>query len=430
MGHWEAARHVGAVSVLEAANSPVGEAVARRALRLGDGAVTRILDELDSQAPAGAARTQFRYRQPLLQIHLEGASSGAVRAPTRWISKSGMTFLNACFVYGGTHGRAKLVTLHGTWNDVSFTVSGCRYVEPYVYEVEVAFDEQIDPSVYSIEAGTTQVLLVDDQPLLARLVMRQLQSMNAVVEYVDSGKAAIEKAAKNRYDIILMDILMPEMDGREAVRALREAGYVGRVVAFTALSDPKDRDALLSGGFDAYLSKPFSREEIKGLLESSRAEPIISSLTGDASMHELIGEFVAALPRWINALLKALERGDRGPLEALSRELKAHGAAMGFEVLTAEAAAIETALRAGTAVGELSERIRHLIETCRLVRAPSKPPAATTPEAAPSAPRPARGTRGKASAKPEADASPSAGEQPAEGGAPQAGGPSPPAPTG
>ncbi|MBK9128255.1 MAG: response regulator [Phycisphaerales bacterium] len=415
--------------MLEAANSSVGEAVARRALRLGDGAVTRILDELDSQAPAGAARTQFRYRQPLLQIHLEGALSGAVRAPTRWISKSGMTFLNACFVYGGTHGRAKLVTLHGTWNDVSFTVNACRYVEPYVYEVEVAFDEQIDPSVYSIEAGTTQVLLVDDQPLLARLVMRQLQSMNAVVEYVDSGKAAIEKAAKNRYDIILMDILMPEMDGREAVRALREAGYVGRVVAFTALSDPKDRDALLSGGFDAYLSKPFSREEIKGLLESSRAEPIISSLTGDSSMHELIGEFVAALPRWINTLLKALEQGDRGPLEGLSRELKAHGAAMGFEVLTAEAAAIETALRAGTSVGELSERIRHLIETCRLVRAPSKPPAppAATPESAAGAAKPTRGKRGKASPKPEAAPSTPTGEQPAGGDAPQAGAPSPPA---
>ena len=74
------------------------------------------------------------------------------------------------------------------------------------------------------------------------------------------GKEGIEKASKNNYDILLMDLQMPVMDGYEATAALRKKGYSGKIIALTAHALAEERERCLKSGFDDHLSKPVNRE--------------------------------------------------------------------------------------------------------------------------------------------------------------------------
>jgi CheY-like chemotaxis protein len=85
--------------------------------------------------------------------------------------------------------------------------------------------------------------------------------------YVENGQQAIELALQalkdaQPYDVILMDMIMPEKDGFTATRQLREAGYTGRIVALTANSGSTARQECLAAGCDDYATKPIDRDSL------------------------------------------------------------------------------------------------------------------------------------------------------------------------
>jgi PAS domain S-box-containing protein len=104
-----------------------------------------------------------------------------------------------------------------------------------------------------------RVLLVDDAPDNRLLIQRFLTLEGASVDVADNGRTGIEHASRDDFDIVLMDIQMPEMDGYEATQYLRAHGYRPPIVALTAHAMKEEAERCLKAGFTAHLTKPVDR---------------------------------------------------------------------------------------------------------------------------------------------------------------------------
>ena len=104
------------------------------------------------------------------------------------------------------------------------------------------------------------VLLAEDSPDNQILLSHLLDIAGAQVDLAANGKIATEKALAKSYDVILMDIQMPVMDGFEATALLRKNGYRGKIMALTAHALNEDRELTLRSGFDDHISKPVNRD--------------------------------------------------------------------------------------------------------------------------------------------------------------------------
>ncbi|MBQ7971893.1 MAG: response regulator [Lachnospiraceae bacterium] len=115
------------------------------------------------------------------------------------------------------------------------------------------------------------VLVVDDNAINRKVVDAMLSTYNLQPDDSDSGKDAIEKVKQKDYDIIFMDHMMPEMDGIEATKIIREEcdkkGRQPIIIALTANALRGAREMYLENGFDDFLSKPFERKQLSKLLE-------------------------------------------------------------------------------------------------------------------------------------------------------------------
>ncbi len=107
-----------------------------------------------------------------------------------------------------------------------------------------------------------RILVADDSPDNQALVQILLKRQGAVVEAAENGRVAVQMATHRGYDLILMDIQMPEMDGYEATKVLRAAGYHKPIVALTAHAMAEERDRSLAAGCTAHLTKPLDRQEL------------------------------------------------------------------------------------------------------------------------------------------------------------------------
>jgi signal transduction histidine kinase/DNA-binding response OmpR family regulator len=123
----------------------------------------------------------------------------------------------------------------------------------------------------SAHAVQLSILVAEDNYVNQRLVVRMLEKAGHRVEMARTGREAVEAVNRGAYDLVLMDCLMPDMDGFEATRAIR-AGEMGTgrhlsIVALTANAMQGDRDQCLAAGMDDYLTKPILMEALAAVLE-------------------------------------------------------------------------------------------------------------------------------------------------------------------
>ena len=110
------------------------------------------------------------------------------------------------------------------------------------------------------------MLLTEDNPVNALLARTLLARAGCSVHWATSGESAIAVAAAAEFDLILMDVRMPGLDGVAATRRLRARGVVAPIVALTANAFDEDRRACLDAGMDDFLSKPLDPRALQAIL--------------------------------------------------------------------------------------------------------------------------------------------------------------------
>jgi CheY-like chemotaxis protein len=160
------------------------------------------------------------------------------------------------------------------------------------------------------------------------------------VKAVSNGAEGLEALQRERFDVILMDCQMPEMDGYEATRRLRAAGCHAVIVAMTANAIKGDRERCLEAGMNDYLTKPIDLKVLRGILarwaglQSTRLDDLPSfdedamhsRFGGDQELKQVaLGTFQQSTPPLLQKLRAALEAGNRQAFGLLAHSAKGGG---------------------------------------------------------------------------------------------------------
>jgi len=144
----------------------------------------------------------------------------------------------------------------GSGSSFYFTLDFEKYTESPVNASPVSSDDLSAISGYNI-------LLVEDNLLNAKLALKILELDGNKVMPVENGLMAIEAIKNNKFDIILMDIQMPQMDGHEATKHIRKLNPTVPIIAMTAGIIKGDYEECIASGMNDYISKPISIKELK-----------------------------------------------------------------------------------------------------------------------------------------------------------------------
>ena len=120
-------------------------------------------------------------------------------------------------------------------------------------------------------ASNLAVLVAEDNVINQKVIVRLLRVLGCTVEAVATGSAVLAVCAERHFDLVLMDIRMPEMDGVEAARGLRQllpVEQMPRIYAMTAGVDAEDEQACLDAGMAGFLPKPVVMADLQALLAS------------------------------------------------------------------------------------------------------------------------------------------------------------------
>ena len=115
-----------------------------------------------------------------------------------------------------------------------------------------------------------RILLAEDNTINQKVALRMLEKIGHRIDVVASGLEVLSAIERQSYDIILMDVMMPEMDGLETTRFIRthiEEGKQPYIIALTANAMMEDRDICIEAGMDNYISKPISREMLEEVIK-------------------------------------------------------------------------------------------------------------------------------------------------------------------
>jgi PAS domain S-box-containing protein len=210
------------------------------------------------------------------------------------------------------------------------------------------------------------ILVAEDNPTNQTLVRLLLEQHRHRVTLVPDGREAVATSDKGRFDLILMDVQMPEMDGFEATAAIRQreraTGTHIPIVAMTAHAMAGDRERCLEEGMDAYVSKPLRPDDllatIDGLFAPAHARSSVDGPTLSADfghnptvLAEVIQVFLSDAPGQAAALRAATEAADAGAIAAAAHALKGSVGLFSKGAAYEAARALEQAARAGDLTG-------------------------------------------------------------------------------
>ncbi|WP_229507023.1 ATP-binding protein [Pseudoduganella rivuli] len=207
---------------------------------------------------------------------------------------------------------------------------------------------QLQEPVWQL-AGT--VLLAEDGPDNRRLISAWLAQMGLAVDTAPDGARAVELALAGHYDVVLMDIQMPNMDGVQATRLLRSTGYATPIVALTANVMAEDRERYRAAGCNECVAKPVDFAELgrllAGLLAASAAAPAPLPYAQLEGYDDMRRQFEARLKAALAALAGMVAAHAHAEGREIAHMLKGSAGSFGYPRVTELAAELEQAFVAG-----------------------------------------------------------------------------------
>ncbi|MEP1448415.1 MAG: 7TM diverse intracellular signaling domain-containing protein [Paraglaciecola sp.] len=187
-----------------------------------------------------------------------------------------------------------------------------------------------------------KVLLADDHPNNRELIAILLKRMNITVTEVEDGKQVLETIFYQTFDLILLDIHMPQMDGTDALKQIRAAGNYTPVIALTANNMKHEVDHYMRLGFSDHLAKPISRDNfISKLSLYLNKQGDIDSPLHQGDMLKLIKDYQLDLREQIANLQKALDQGDLTIISEIAHRIRGSAGSFGFDIIGQKFADIE-----------------------------------------------------------------------------------------
>src|SRR3989344_2313567 len=131
------------------------------------------------------------------------------------------------------------------------------------------------PFIHVTHTSTMKILLIEDEEKLAQALKRGLEFGGYTVDIVPDGKKGLTRASLHRddYDVVILDLMLPSMDGHEICRQMRAADVTLPILILTARAETDTKVALLLSGADDYLVKPFSFAELSARLQALLRRP-------------------------------------------------------------------------------------------------------------------------------------------------------------
>jgi len=223
-----------------------------------------------------------------------------------------------------------------------------RFYETLARYLTVRSDGRVRPQKHY----QGQVLVAEDNADNSRLVERLLKRYGVSVLKAETGSEAVRMAMSETVHLILMDSHMPEMDGPDATRMLRQTGFRRPIIAFTA-GDDTEIDALRQAGCDGVLYKPIDSSQLQVLLQKHlgehNQEGSESGESGDDDMdldiQQLVDQFLDGLPERLEFMQQAINDEDWLALQREVHQIKGTAGAMGYPLITEKAAEVERSLR-------------------------------------------------------------------------------------
>jgi CheY-like chemotaxis protein len=346
-----------------------------RTLKLDDGTVTAILDDLDARPePASAKKKERRFPYRVRGVRVDFNTSRDVAEShlviTRNIGREGISFLAGNVVHVGTPCTIHLIGIQHNVQLAHAKVAECRYIQGTVcaHEVDCRFEMPVDPASFAATAIRARVLIADASPMSRRLLVHMLEPLNVELVCVGDGITAVQRALAEAFDLILIDTVLPKLDGLNAVRLLRKKGYLRPICAISSKTTAADREAALLTGCEEFLAKPARFEQIEAVVQRTRPQPLVSSLVHKPDMCPLIDDFVLELLERASKLEDAYASVDRDALREVAMALKADAGGFGFELITTAAAEVESALTSGIRLPELRPKLSRLVRLCQAAR--------------------------------------------------------------
>ena len=193
-----------------------------------------------------------------------------------------------------------------------------------------------------------RILLAEDNPVNQLLASRLLEKQGHAVVTVGNGRAAVERLEKESFNLILMDIQMPEVDGFEATATIRNkeaaTGTHVPIIAMTAHALEGDRERCLAAGMDGYIAKPIQVEDLIDIIEKLASSPAVAEVATTAKgrgqepidtpsalarvggnmelLKEMASLFLKGLPELLTNLQDAIMAGNAHAIERAAHKLK------------------------------------------------------------------------------------------------------------
>ncbi|MFP6640679.1 MAG: ATP-binding protein [Myxococcota bacterium] len=243
---------------------------------------------------------------------------------------------------------------------------------------QLLFDQ--NSTVEDIRFDGYRVLVVEDGRDNQAILRFLLEEAGAKVGIAEDGREAVDEisAAGKDYDLVLMDVQMPVMDGYEATAKLRQIGFEAPIIAVTAYALPRDLERVLAAGCNDFVTKPLIPADLLRKVESwlsPREASVVheasdrpSRLTENERFLPLLRKFLAGLADRITAIESAQAEGDEAALLSLVHQLKGSAGSYGYPHLSDLARDCQDLLRSEGGQERLRPRLASLLEELQRLR--------------------------------------------------------------